>query len=68
MKPVETEDKTEKMVFMDLDLINLGLWLDINGEFFDWKHPMRLVRWVWLTVTTLSSQFIMISYLIFELL
>lgn len=64
----EFEDKTEKMVFMDLDLINLGLWLDINGEFFDRKHPMRLVRWVWLTTVTISSQLVMVMYLIYEML
>ena len=53
---------------MDLDLINLGLWLNINDEFFDRKHPMRLVRWVWLTFVTISSQIIMIMYLIYEML
>lgn len=66
--PAEIEDKTAKMVYMDLDLINLGLWLDTNGEFFDWKHPMRLVRWVWLTSVTISSQLIMVMYLIYEML
>ena len=53
---------------MDLDLINLGLWLNINNEFFDRKHPMRLVRWAWLTFVTISSQIIMIMYLIYEML
>ena len=56
------------MVYMDLDLINLGLWLNINNEFFDRKHPMRLVRWAWLTFVTISSQIIMIMYLIYEML
>ena len=64
----EIEDKTAKMVYMDLDLINLGLWLNINDEFFDRKHPMRAVRWAWLTFVTLSSQIIMIMYLIYEML
>ena len=67
-EPEEFEDKTAKMVYMDLDLVNLGLWLDINGEFFDRKHPMRLVRWVWLTSVTLTSQLIMVMYLIYEML
>ena len=64
----EIVDKTEKMVFMDLDLVNLGLWLDINDEFFDKKYPMRYVRWAWLTFVTVSSQLIMVMYLIYEML
>ena len=61
------KDKVQP-VAVDQDLMNLGLWLYLDGQFFSWDHKSRFFKWFYATATSLLIQISILAYLVFELL
>ena len=44
MEALKTNSSVFKTYF-DQDMVNLGIWLNVKGEFFSWDHKTRFIKW-----------------------
>ena len=47
---VDSDVEVEEKIEVDMDITNLGVWLDTNKLFFSWDHKMRFAKWLMLMI------------------